>query len=363
MKIGILTFHYARNYGATLQAFGLQEVLKTMGHQVQILDYHNPRIAYLKSPFAFKHFITNPLRYLMRVVNIYHGYRTAVMNFKEFERNYLNVTPEEWTKNDVQKFDGDYIIIGSDQVWNPLITGGPDPVYWGMNKPAQAKLLTYAASSGDISLFKSDEFLDVAKWLINFNAISVREERLKEYVETHSGKEAKVVVDPTILAGKSILEKVTAERVIKERYVLLYHVESSPSLLKIARCVSRQYNAKLVSISQLILSERIRHRDIQYYQASVCEMLSLIKYAECVVALSFHGTALSVLFEKDFYSVRGKNMARVESLLSKIGLMDRVIDGVDVIDDKRIDWKQVREKLIDIQNDSLTWLKNSLSPR
>ena len=56
-------------------------------------------------------------------------------------------------------------------------------------------------------------------------------------------------------------------------------------------------------------------------------------------------------------------MARVESLLSKIGLMDRVIDDVDAIDDKRIDWGPVREKLIDIQNDSLTWLKNSLLTR
>ena len=34
MKIGILTFHCANNYGAVLQTYGLQEYLKTIGYEV-----------------------------------------------------------------------------------------------------------------------------------------------------------------------------------------------------------------------------------------------------------------------------------------------------------------------------------------
>ena len=39
MKIGILTFHWATNYGAVLQTYALQTYLESLGHVVQIIDY------------------------------------------------------------------------------------------------------------------------------------------------------------------------------------------------------------------------------------------------------------------------------------------------------------------------------------
>lgn len=39
MRIGILTFHRAHNYGAVLQAFALQSLLTDLGHEVEIIDY------------------------------------------------------------------------------------------------------------------------------------------------------------------------------------------------------------------------------------------------------------------------------------------------------------------------------------
>lgn len=48
MKIGIFTFHCAVNYGAVLQTYCLQEVLKSMGHEVYVIDY---RPEYLIDPY------------------------------------------------------------------------------------------------------------------------------------------------------------------------------------------------------------------------------------------------------------------------------------------------------------------------
>ena len=39
MKIGILTFHSAHNYGAVIQCYGLQQYLTSLGHQVFVIDY------------------------------------------------------------------------------------------------------------------------------------------------------------------------------------------------------------------------------------------------------------------------------------------------------------------------------------
>lgn len=38
-KIGIITFHKAHNYGAFLQCYALQEFLRSMDHDVFVIDY------------------------------------------------------------------------------------------------------------------------------------------------------------------------------------------------------------------------------------------------------------------------------------------------------------------------------------
>ena len=40
MKIGILTFHRAINYGAVLQAFSLSRYLSQKGNDVSVVDYY-----------------------------------------------------------------------------------------------------------------------------------------------------------------------------------------------------------------------------------------------------------------------------------------------------------------------------------
>ena len=39
MKIGIITVHRAYNYGSVLQCYALQEYLKSLGHDVWVIDY------------------------------------------------------------------------------------------------------------------------------------------------------------------------------------------------------------------------------------------------------------------------------------------------------------------------------------
>ena len=55
MKIGIITYHSAHNYGAVLQAFALQEYLQKQGHDVQIINYKIKEIEnyYKKSKITF----------------------------------------------------------------------------------------------------------------------------------------------------------------------------------------------------------------------------------------------------------------------------------------------------------------------
>lgn len=362
MKVGILTFHNSRNYGAVLQAYGLKEVLSSKGHQVEVIDYRSPALDDRKTPFTLKHFKANPKKYVLLFFNVYLNHLRKVRNFSAFERSCLNVTEKRYLPIDIQKSDYNLIIVGSDQVWSPVITGGPDPVYWGAYKPAKAKLITYAASSNALSTMETEDFREVNKWLNRFDAISVREERLKDYVEAHSQQKAQVVVDPTLLAGRDVFEKITLPRIIKEPYVLLYTVESTPAINAIVKKVAALHQARIIRTGSNALTRTFHdiQNDVKYKNASVEEMLSLIKYAECVVALSFHGTALSLLYEKDFYSVKGGNMARVETILNKCHLTNRMIDSADEVTKERIDYSGVTVILKEMQYDSMRWLDGVL---
>ncbi|MCM0343634.1 polysaccharide pyruvyl transferase family protein [Bacteroides fragilis] len=50
MKIGIVTFHRATNYGAILQAYALVSYLKSLGHEAEFIDCKSEGIASLFPP-------------------------------------------------------------------------------------------------------------------------------------------------------------------------------------------------------------------------------------------------------------------------------------------------------------------------
>ena len=362
MKIGILTFHNSRNYGAVLQAFGLKQILEQFGHKVEVIDYRNSCIENRKHPFSLMSFKRNPVRYIQVFFSSYINYRRKVRNFASFGNKHLNVTAHRFTPEDIDRSDYDFLIVGSDQVWNPYITGGPDSVYWGKYKPGNARLITYAASSGNTEMLETVEFKNVGKWLERFDAISVREERLKCYIESHSNKEVSVVVDPTLLAGRPIFEQIASPRIFKQPYVLEYSVEGMDKMSPVVKKAAELYHAKIIRIGGNGLSTMFQdmRNGKTYKNASVEEMLSLIKYAECIIAKSFHGTVLSMLFEKEFFSVKGNNMARVESILSKCSLLDRIVDSPDEVSVSHIDYSSVNPVLDNLREGSMTWLKMSL---
>ena len=360
MKIGILTFHNPNNYGALLQAYCLQNVIENEGHQVEIIDYRNQAIENRVRPFTFRHFLHNPVKFLIRLINVFYWNRQQEKLFDTFRHKYFHLSKRVVDRHVIETFDYDRIVIGSDQVWNPLLTGGYDPIYFGQFKPKNAKVISYAASSSIKEMQKSDN-KNLPKWLESFAAINVREQALYEFIQPFTSKEVKVTIDPTLLAGKDILEKITADRVIKERYIFVYGVEANPNLWSIARKVSREYNARIVTAPMLALSTRIKLRDVKCVNAGILELLSLIKYAECVVALSFHGTALSLLYHKEFYSIKGGNMARVESILKKVGLESRIIDNENQISLNSIDYNSVDRTISSLRLESLNILKTGLN--
>ena len=139
MKIGIVTFHSAHNYGAVLQAWSLQEYLKQQGHEVEIVNLRLNvidriyRLTYKTNRKVCSSQMINNLvnsaYYYMRRGSYWikePGKNEKYRKFEHFIKHKLPVTKEVHTLNELQNLDLHYdaLIAGSDQIWNPFFSGG-----------------------------------------------------------------------------------------------------------------------------------------------------------------------------------------------------------------------------------------------
>lgn len=361
MKIGILTFHCAHNYGAMLQCYALQEHLVSMGHSVKVINYQP---TYLLKPYnvfdidrifsknVFK-MIKNILRELLLLPKRIRRHRA----FNHFlsKRIYMSKLCDKHTITD----DFDVYIFGSDQIWNPKITNGVDGMYFGCFPfpKGQKRYISYAASLG---LDTIDSLLGESL-KVNFKSIdhiSVREETMVKLLMPYTNKPIKVVLDPTLLVSKIVWDKLS-DNVKRRNYVLVYQVREDPNTIEFAKHIARQLNADIVKLVAWVKRKKGKGENAS---ASPEDFVSYIKHASCVVTTSFHGTAFSVIFNKPFYCLKLGDGCdnRSNSLLSALKLDNRMIDKNERPTFSPIDYSFSNEKLEQMRNESNSFLSLSL---
>lgn len=327
MKIGIFTFHCAVNYGAVLQTYCLQEVLKSMGHEVYVIDY---RPEYLIDPY--KIFVYNPtpcVSYLAKCKGLLRACLAALIRWKrnrafsQFVHHHLNLYQLD-LNNESNDFDA--FVFGSDQIWNPKITNGFDKVYLGDFPAAKGKkLVAYAASAGSISNFSGEDIDYFLSRLQCFDKVTVREESLANYINSKLLVTSEVVFDPVLLAGRHILEILfDKHKKISSSYLLLFQIGRNDKISNYAIGLAKARNFKILDIitsSESLLNLKIKQT------LSPNELLLNFKNASYVVTSSFHGTVFAILFNKQFNTISVNNNIdeRAFSLLKDLHLSDRML--------------------------------------
>lgn len=327
MKIGILTFHCAHNYGAVLQCYALQETLKGMGHDVEVIDY---RPEYLLAPYRIfdvhRLLSKKPMQLIKiwgREFLIFNRRRKRYKAFNDFISTRLNLSDRIQGNDIPSKYD--IYIMGSDQIWNPKITKGFDPVYFGefLFDKGKKKYISYAASM-EVNSLNEDEKSFYKKSLANFDSISVRESQLATLLQPLTEKKVEFVLDPTLLADINIWNKIAESPNINVKYVLVYQVRVDEDVQRIAHLLAEEIGAIVVEVTACLIPSFNCHK---LQCESPEEFLGLIKHASFVITTSFHGTAFSIIFKRPFYSIAledGKD-TRVFSLLKGINLSNRII--------------------------------------
>ena len=334
MKIGIITFQRAENYGAALQCKALYTYLADLGHEVEVIDYRSPAVenAYRIFPKFRKNIFVLLYQYFDATKN-YSGLKQRRIKFQDFLSDVKKTIPMTLDEICNSHFDYDLIIAGSDQIWNPNITGGFDKVYF-LDFNGHFRRAGYAISLGDVHYpqFASQEFYDLAK---TFSNLSFREPDAADFISSKLNCECLQVVDPTLLLTREQWDR-TIENIIftaPDKYILVYYViggQSSEVIIRIAEHLSKTYQMPILNIKMGRGSSRFHIKVNNLVNVGPYEFIFLIKNASMVVTSSFHGTALSCIYQKDLSVViPDEKGSRVTAIANMFHLQDRVYSSYE----------------------------------
>ena len=355
-KVGIVTFHRAENFGAALQCYALMSYFQRQNCDAYIIDYRSPIIEDGYSLLKIQGTsVCSKIKSLIWALITYHVRKAKKMKFTHFRDIYYKQTSIVRDASDMPK-DFDCIFCGSDQIWNLRLTGGFDGVYF-LDFDAPVKKIAYSASSEaqDWSLML-DCKEQIQRSLSSFSNISVREMDFAEFLNHTFLKECAVTCDPVFLQNREFYEKIAIAPKIKRSYVLVYNLVESANARFLAKKIAEEKHLEVINISAGVNPKRILSDDIFVFGPE--EMLGYIINADYVVTTSFHGLALSLILNKQFYVVKTHHNVRLTSLLGQLELSHRCVDGDCEMEN--IDYSIVNALIQNMIDGSTEYIKKSL---
>ena len=350
MKAGLLTFYHLHHYGAILQAAATQRALETLGWECETIDYFVNQDTRIFRPAA------SPSLAASDAYNALHypAVRRRWQRFEDFSRSFLRLTDRRYeSREELRRAELPYdlLVSGSDQIWNPTIFPDRrfDPVFFGAFSPLRK--IAYAPSFGVARLPEGMEE-ELKGYLEGFSHLSVREVSGREIVREASGREAAVVLDPTLLLTAAEWSALAADPALREKeYILCYGISRSGALEPYIRRLAEETGLPVV---QLCGTRRKLHPKARMISdAGPAEFLGLFQRAAYVCTNSFHGTVFSVLFQRPFFTavapaeLQEPERSRTFSLLSRLGLTERVVGKGDAAGLRdRPDWAAAEARLV-----------------
>lgn len=376
-KIGILTFHKSINYGSSLQAVALYNVLKNNNYNVELIDYepliYKKIYGFLYVPSNIKEFCIMLSKFLLFIPLVIQK-----QNFIKFNSRYSKTSQEKYYFGDentdkLRKYNT--IIVGGDQVWN-LRVADADPIFF-LPKKSNYKKITYSVSINNTN-FTEDRYKDKLKeWINDFSYISIREnsglKKINNYLKIN--KVQNTDLDSTFLLNKDFYYRImTPNRIIKKDYIFVYCISYYDDTYKAATYISNKLNIPvytILSTRNIYTLARIKRNGTKIikYKTSPSDFLNIINNASFVLTNSFHGLAFSIIFEKQFFAIKNyKNNQsiadeRVHNIIEQFGLNDRYKSAEEIKNLPAfdfIDYSKINSKIEKFSNESLDRLLNEL---
>lgn len=383
-KVGIVSCYFKNNYGSMLQAYATKKILdnnnipnETINIEGNI-DFKNGKkryylgqvfnISFIKSKFG----MIKLKLYKKLVKDLEKNISIRDKKYDEFKKEFNLSKPCKNYSNLSQMAEEKYsdIIVGSDQLWLPVNVVAD---YYTLNwVPDCINKISLATSFG-VSIIPKKYKKLYKEFLSRIDYISVREENGCKLVKELSNRDAKLLCDPTMLLTKEEWNEIsTKEKIIKEKYILCYFLGKNINHIKFAQKLKKKTGYKIISLNHT--DEYVKYNDIyadeKLYDIGPKEWINLIRNAEYICTDSFHGTVFSLINNRQFFTFERYNKnskvstnSRIYSLLKRLNLDERILNGTEKIDDVlkyKIDFNNVNNKLEEFRNEAIKFLKDSL---
>ena len=247
-----------------------------------------------------------------------------IKRFKQFSDKYLGETVKvrmnHIKKGLIRRYD--LFLVGSDQVWHEADNTRLD--YFFLKFAPQNKRGCISPSFG--TEFIHESYKTIYKdGLLGFTELCCREIQGCRIIKELTGKDAELLLDPTLLVGRQVWDKIELRPNIfpSKDYVLIYFLGEQDNETNEFVCnYANENNLEIVKIYSFDYPN--------YYSISPNEFIYLVKHAQIIMTDSFHGTAFSILYEKSFIAFKRKNKdgraimsSRIETLVDKFELVSK----------------------------------------
>lgn len=370
MRIGILTLPFNNNYGGILQAYALMTFIKQMGHDVELINRRANKPAIKQRIIYSLKTIVKILLGMPHGALIMNNERDLNMqgrNMQSFVETYITpkTIPFYSTKQMKKECEGKYdiVVVGSDQVWRSVYVSQIEDFFFEFITDPHVKKISYAASFGTATPEYTDgEILRCKKLIADFAAVSVREKSGLNVIKSFGWKTQtppQVVLDPTFLLPKESYDGIISNKnsLAQKKRICCYILDDSSIVEDIIKKV--EYSLNLPSFD--IVNDKRNNSP----KPSIEDWLDNIKNSSFVMTDSFHGMVFSIIFNTPFavFINRDRGADRFDSLLSQLGLENRIcanVEDVDHVISTPINWERVDQKLSYLKEYSKEFLENSI---
>ena len=354
MKIGILTFCFAHNYGAVLQAAALKSYVESLddGNYVTMINYVPKRISHIYSlnPLVQSKSVRSVVKHFLQIPNRFGQYFLFEHFIQELTDCKPKIVESDCLAQELKKYDA--LICGSDQIWNMEITGDVTDYFFDSND-ADAMRIAYAASFGSNKLTQFQK-KTIEKFLPHFKGVSLREEDGMADVCSVVNGNVPIVVDPVFLQDQDYWEKESERSKFRtsKSFLLYYSLKNNLQLIKKAETMAKNMGIEIFIIHPTGVRPKIKGKFLKGIGPR--EFLWLIRNAKCVCTDSFHATAFSLIFKKKYLHVKNNEKeSRVESILRRLNCYDSCcmkLGEIDILDFQKLDSFLLKEHIFISKN-------------
>lgn len=369
-KVGLLTWFQYHNYGTALQAVALYKSIKKFGYDVYAINYKSTQNEDSIPDGSFFNYLGSKTSQILKghFYRVFTG-KERTEKFNKFLNDNLVFTKSVETMSELEDLNDflDAFVCGSDQIWAP---SSFNPHYFLDFVHDRRRKIAYAPSVGLKEIKDPYKREQIKKLTSDFSFLSVREKAGADLISELTKRSISTVLDPSLLLSSNEWDTLceNSRRIVEGNYLLVYLLGTNEKYWNQIYNFANEKNLPVRIVP--VYDKDLKRNGCISESVGPAEFISLIKHASYVCTDSFHGTAFSVIYKRNFFTFKRfkddeklNQNSRLENLFSILHLESRFISDIKEAREEllSIDYNVVYSYLNKAREASLEYLENALS--